>query len=135
MNKKGEFDENEVESLLKETNYEEKTKQRYKKLFEANEKIRTLVKNDKMCKESIQTVLGIFCQIKVIEFIYTMLPKKDRKNFRINREGFNSDTDFFAFIFMNNALEIEERNVKIKLAYIIDNFLKELKKIEKQNKK
>ncbi len=135
MNKKGEFDEESAKILLKEIKYEEETRKKYKRLFEANKRIRKLIEENKLCEESLQAILGIFCQIRIIEFIYTILPEKDRKNFQTSREGFKSDTEFFGFVLINQTLEIEEREIKIKVAYILEDFLKELKKIEKRKRK
>lgn len=135
MNKRGDFDRRDAEILLIDVICDTKIKEKYKKLFEANRKIRGLIRENKLCMDSIQAVLSILCQIKVIEFIYTALPDKDRKNFQTNRGEFKSDSEFFEFIFMNQILEVEEKKIKIELAYIIEEFLKELRKLEKRKRR
>ena len=131
----------EIQNLLKEMDFNKKTKVRYKEFFETDKRIRDLINKNKMSEHSLQVILNILSNLRVNLAIHT-LPEENKLDIQINNSGFKTNTDFNYARFMNEIEEIEEPKIKKEMVKMIKeikkpmmNAEKELLKLQKEKQK
>jgi 3-methyladenine DNA glycosylase AlkC len=117
MNEKEYFNKKEIKNILKETKANKETKGKYRGFFEAEEKILKLIKGKKISEDSLQVILGILIQLKVIFGIYIYSGSKQLK--LTNKKGFDSNSDFMYFKIIEEIKDIKELEVKEEITNII----------------
>lgn len=125
------FTDEEVRNLLENIKVDDNSKQKYSELFKLEGNIREILKKTEMSKKSFDILLNILSVLRILIVAHT-LPDKLKLNVKMETGGFNSNTDFNYYRWLDGIEEITEQSIKKDVLDIVKKLRKLLNDAEKE---